>query len=195
MNKGKRMNNHFRTVWNIIFVPGRIVTLSNGLSAIRLLGAWPLYELVRSRQSAWALGFTLFLIFTDFADGYFARKLNQVSELGKVLDPLADKVCTALGMIALHLSYGFPLWLAAVVIGRDTLILLGSVLLLFRLPTVIPSAFPGKITVTVLSALFLAYLLPQPALQKPLEILCLVSIIFSLGYYGRVFYQKFRCSL
>ncbi len=47
--------------------------------------------------------------FTDWADGFFARKLNQVSDLGKILDPIADKIHIGALVIALHYYQGFPL--------------------------------------------------------------------------------------
>jgi CDP-diacylglycerol--glycerol-3-phosphate 3-phosphatidyltransferase len=56
---------------------------------------------------------------TDFLDGYFARKYNMESDLGKLLDPLADKLLIASVMIMLIPLDRVPAWIAAVIIGRE----------------------------------------------------------------------------
>lgn len=59
---------------------------------------------------------------SDWVDGYLARKLNQVTSLGKLLDPLADKILTAAGFIYLT-AIGFcPAWITCVIIGREFLV-------------------------------------------------------------------------
>lgn len=172
---------------------GKVFTLSNFLSFIRLIGAFYLYYLVINHLTEAALLLTFVLIVTDFADGYFARKLNQVSELGKVLDPIADKFCVGLAIIALYQEYGLPFWITALIIGRDVAILIGSLVLVSRLPYVTPSAWPGKIAVSIISFLFLAYLVEAlAAFRFPLEILAIISIIVSSLHYIYVFYKKLK---
>ena len=68
---------------------------------------------------------TLVLMFvgvTDFLDGYLARRFNQVSTLGKVLDPVADRVVLVTGVLAIEVYGAVPAWLAAVVLGRELLV-------------------------------------------------------------------------
>jgi len=175
-----------------IFEKGKIFTLSNFMSFIRLVGAFYLYHLTVIKDINAALLLTVVLVFTDFADGYFARKFNQVSEMGKVLDPLADKFCAALTMIAIYQAYGLPFWVVAVVIGRDVLILLGSIFLVTKLPYVTPSAMPGKIAVTAVAALFLVYLLNFDPLKNPLEWLVFLMVIISFAHYVYLFFKKYR---
>ena len=72
----------------------------------------------------------------DGVDGYIARHYNQRSELGAILDPLADKLLLVSGVVVLSFDHSpylesVPLWLTGTIIGRDTLILIG--LLLIRL--------------------------------------------------------------
>ena len=72
----------------------------------------------------------------DGVDGYIARRYNQRSELGAILDPLADKLLLVAGIILLSLHHEkylphLPLWLTATVISRDVLLLLGMVVIHF----------------------------------------------------------------
>ncbi len=70
----------------------------------------------------------------DGVDGYIARRYNQRSELGAILDPLADKLLLVSGIVVLSFEHGprletIPLWLTGTIIGRDILILVGMVVI------------------------------------------------------------------
>ena len=68
-------------------------------------------------------------IVSDLLDGYIARRLNQQSDLGKILDPIADKLVIGVVILALILSNPkFPLWAFAIVIIRDCLIVTGNII-------------------------------------------------------------------
>jgi cardiolipin synthase (CMP-forming) len=78
------------------------------------------------------LGITSFLLASIFdgVDGYIARRYNQRSELGAILDPLADKLLLVSGVVLLSFDHQpylatIPLWLTATIIGRDLLLLIG----------------------------------------------------------------------
>ena len=174
-----------------IFEKGKVFTFSNFLSFIRIPLGLYLYYLISERIVIYALITIIIVMISDFADGYFARKLNQVSELGKIFDPVGDKFCVALGSIALYNSFGLPLWVVVLIIGRDILILLGSVLLVTRFPFVAPSKWLGKIAVTVISLLLISYLLEVTPAQVPLQILTIIAILASGGQYAINFYQKY----
>jgi CDP-diacylglycerol--glycerol-3-phosphate 3-phosphatidyltransferase len=87
----------------------------------------------------------------DGVDGYIARRYHQISELGKILDPLADKLLLVSGIVALSFNYGnflgqIPLWLTGTIIGRDLLILLGVAVIRFTVgKIVVRPRFTGKI--------------------------------------------------
>ena len=71
---------------------------------------------------------------SDALDGYIAKTFKQTTELGAILDPLADKALLDGVYIALALSGSLPIWLAALVVGRDILIVLGVILIRRRDP-------------------------------------------------------------
>lgn len=180
---------------NKLFRREQIFTFSNLLSFLRLLLGAVIYWFIKSRNLEVALPLIFIAIISDFLDGYMARRLNQISEVGKVLDPLADKFCIALGSIAIYQSYGLPLWVVVVIIGRDLLIILGSLLLMGKLNYVVPSAQPGKLTVSVISLLLLSYLFQISVLYVPLQILTLLFIVVSAAHYGFRFVKSVRQKL
>lgn len=86
---------------------------------------------------------------TDFFDGYFARRFSWNSAFGRVLDPLADKALMAIVYLALWLAGAIPGWLAGIVFGRDLVILAGSVLISLRTAVrEFPPTMAGKISTT-----------------------------------------------
>lgn len=97
----------------------RVWTVPNLLTVSRL-ALLPVYVswLADHRYvaGAWFLGA---LMWTDFFDGWIARKFNQTSELGKVLDPVADRVIFGVGVIAAMIHGAFPGWFGAVVLVRE----------------------------------------------------------------------------
>jgi cardiolipin synthase len=101
----------------------RLWTVPNVLSLLRLASV-PVFVwlFVTDRENAavvlYAAG-----AWTDFFDGLIARRFNQVSELGKLLDPLADRILILALAVALVAREVLPLWLAVTVVGRDLLIL------------------------------------------------------------------------
>ena len=84
-----------------------IKTKSNLLSLFRLLLAIPFWFLLDNFKSDTVRYFTFFLCvfgaITDILDGFLARKFNQVTEMGKIIDPLADKVVIGIIIIKLYL--------------------------------------------------------------------------------------------
>ncbi len=74
----------------------------------------------------WALGTFLFAAFTDFIDGQIARRTNTISEFGKVVDPLADRLLVISVLVALMWRRFMPLWMGLLIVGRDALMLVGA---------------------------------------------------------------------
>lgn len=112
----------------------RIVTGPNLVTLIRILSI-PLFVVLIVRHTTSEVGILVFsaVVATDWVDGWLARRTGQVSELGKVLDPLADRMAIAAGLVALVMRGAFPLWAAALIVARDVvLVAVGGVVLARR---------------------------------------------------------------
>ena len=140
-----------------------IFTISNLLSFIRLIIAVPLWflldEIGNSNSGLSVIVLAVIAIITDYMDGYFARRRNEVTEFGKIIDPIADKVVVAVVAIKLFILGRIPSYFFYIVVGRDLLIFFGGLILSSKLGRVLPSNMLGKITVTVLAFLLLLIIL------------------------------------
>ena len=101
-------------------VSTRLLTLPNLLSVLRLFGV-PLflYLVLGPHADGWAIIVLMVSGATDYVDGKLARAWNQITRLGQLLDPLADRLyilATLYGLTARHI---LPLWLALAIVGRD----------------------------------------------------------------------------
>ncbi|MDH4111422.1 MAG: CDP-alcohol phosphatidyltransferase family protein [Actinomycetota bacterium] len=102
----------------------RLLTVPNLISALRI-AAIPVFWVLIVDDDTTAWGIVLFgvVVATDWVDGTIARRTGQVSELGKVLDPLADRLAIAAGLIALVVRGAFPAWAAGLILARDVAVL------------------------------------------------------------------------
>jgi CDP-diacylglycerol--glycerol-3-phosphate 3-phosphatidyltransferase len=109
----------------------RVWTVPNALSMLRLLGV-PLFLwlLLGPEADGWAIVLLMLAGISDWADGKIARALNQRSQLGTLLDPAADRLYIVATLVALALRDVIPLWLVALLVGRE--VVLAGVLLVLR---------------------------------------------------------------
>lgn len=123
-----------------------IATIPNALSAARILLIPAFVWLIVDRDTTFS-GLLLFgaVVSTDWLDGYVARRTSRVSEVGKVLDPTADRLAIAAGLVALVVRGAFPLWAALLILVRDVGILLAGVVLLLTRSVRIEVRFLGKV--------------------------------------------------
>ena len=168
---------------------GTIFTISNFLSFIRIFFVFPIVHYIHIKQNILVIIIAVIVMITDMLDGFFARKFNQITTLGKVLDPLADKIVIAGGFIALSLYQNFPWWLTALIIARDLFIIIGSLIIFSQKKYVVSSNVLGKITVTIISTLAFCYLLNIKFLITPFSIFVLIVILISALNYLRVFFK------
>jgi cardiolipin synthase len=98
--------------------------LPNLVSVLRLCLAPFVLRAIWNHEYEWALAWLFFAAFTDILDGFLARRLGVVSRSGAYLDPIADKVLLSGTYFVLGYDRVIPLWLTAIVFGRDALMLL-----------------------------------------------------------------------
>jgi cardiolipin synthase (CMP-forming) len=123
----------------------RVWTVPNLLSMARLAGVPVFLWLVLGPEAdGWALGLLMLSGLTDYLDGYLARRLDQTSALGEILDPVADRLYILAVVIGLALRDIIPWWVAVILPLRD-LLLWGLVpLLRTRGYSALPVHFLGK---------------------------------------------------
>ena len=110
----------------------------------------------------------------DGVDGYIARRYNQWSELGTVLDPLADKLLLVSGIVVLSFDHAprlgqIPLWLTGIIIGRDLLLGIGAIVVRLTVGTItVRPRLMGKVATVLQMAVILWILLEWDELSQRL---------------------------
>jgi cardiolipin synthase len=124
----------------------RVLTVPNAISALRI-ALIPVFVWLIVGEDTTTAGLIMFgfVVATDWVDGTIARRTGQVTELGKVLDPVADRLAIAAGLIALAVRGVFPVWAAVLILVRDVAVLLVGVFLLTRRHVRIEVRWIGKV--------------------------------------------------
>ncbi|MFI5201818.1 MAG: CDP-alcohol phosphatidyltransferase family protein [Candidatus Kapaibacterium sp.] len=176
-----------------------IFTPSNLISIMRAMFVLPAIFCIVASQSDTRLYFLVAAIFvaaalTDVLDGIIARKTNTVSELGKIVDPLADKIFIGFVIIAMAVYGLIPLWFIAIILGRDLIILAGGWWAKKKLGIVLPSNYPGKIAVVTVALTLLFMVIRAGISGNPSTLMSLIDFLewtsvalmtVSLFIYGR----------
>ncbi len=121
-------------------------TIPNYLSLARLLMSPIIGHFLYWGNKPLALLLIIIAYLLDVVDGYVARKFNQVSEFGKIIDPIADKVMYAFIAFALLMNNLLPMWFFVFYVLRDLLILLGGFLFAKKIKEVPSANIWGKIS-------------------------------------------------
>lgn len=164
---------------------GRFWTASNVVSLLRLVLTVPIVWLLLHDRNIEAVIVSLVAAATDWVDGRLARATHTVSEWGKVLDPVADKVLVGAVVIVLLIRGLMPMWFVAAVVARDVIIVIGGLVARRVTPVVLPSLMSGKLAV---SAISLAGVFGILRWQTPLDVsigLSCVLMAVSLWDYGK----------
>jgi cardiolipin synthase len=128
-------------------VSGLFKHVPNLLTGLRLASAPAVALLLIGGDDRAALGLFALAGLSDAADGFLAKRFGFATRFGRYLDPAADKLLMLASFLTLTLMGVAPLWLTAIVIGRDLAIVLGVVLVvLLELPVNVEPLFVGKIS-------------------------------------------------
>ncbi len=163
---------------------------ANLLTLARLLMLPAAIRYMRQPDGRWrALGVFGIAMATDVLDGPVARMRQEVSPLGKVLDPVADKLMIDTTAVALSQTCGFPWWATGLLLARDLAIVVGS-MFVYRRRAEISVAHPaGKATTLALAASMLLYLADGPRSGRPALYAAMIPFGASMVVYGKKFLQ------
>jgi len=160
--------------------------LPNAISLLRIALIVPILLLILDGAFGWALALFLLAGFSDGLDGYLAKRFDWHTRLGALLDPVADKLLVAGLFITLAYTQDIPVWLAAVVILRDVVIVAGATVYNFFVRPV--QGEPTRVSKlnTSLQLLFLLFVIsragfdwPEPITLTVLGASVLVTVVIS----------------
>lgn len=123
----------------------RVLTLPNVLSALRLLGV-PLFLwlILVPKADGWAILLLAVSGFTDWLDGYLARRWNQITRVGQLLDPIADRLYILATLVGLLIRGIVPWWFVVILLSRDVVMAVVLWFLKRRGVVGLPVHFLGK---------------------------------------------------
>lgn len=174
-----------------VTVSGRVFTVSNFISFSRVLIAFPIMYIHYRNNLMYNTEIIVMLIYgviSDYLDGLVARKTNTISEVGKMIDPISDKLSAgALFIYTVWLGW-VPTWFLVFFVVRDVLIILGSSFIKVKYGKVAMSTMSGKISVNIISAYWLSvfFLRNMESVHQFLLILSVIIMTISfLDYFNR----------
>jgi len=169
---------------------------SNLISVSRMLLVFPTAYFLSQINEVESYRIVVILFFvaayiTDLLDGFVARKLNQITEFGKIIDPLADKVFVMMIVFQLFWMEEIPAYFFWIIILRDIIIFIGGIYVSKIIGKVLPSNLLGKITVASIAAFLVAIVAGAEQIEWLYNYLLYQSIVLSfasvLGYGVRAY--------
>lgn len=134
-----------------------------------------------SNESLKWIALALFVVasLTDFADGYIARKYNLITNFGKFMDPLADKILTISGMICLIELGRIPSWIVVIIVARE-FIISGFRLIAAENGVVIAANYWGKFKTTFQMIMIILMIMNIPQLQILTDIVMWIALALTI---------------
>ena len=164
----------------------RILTLANAISISRIFFTIPLVLIFEDiahgmTEKLWqAFMLIIVIVLTDYLDGYVARKAEEITNFGKLIDPVADKVCMMVVLIYLIISYKLPFLIFFLTLAiRDIFLIIIGVYLMFSQEEVFQSNRSGKWFIGISALMMVLFLFKNP-LNIPSYILWTSYLISSL---------------
>ena len=169
--------------------------LPNLLAILRILFLpFIFYFLAQDTHSGLIVGLVLIVLAvgSDVLDGYVARRLNQITDLGRILDPLADKLGLGLCVIFIIVHRGFPIWAAVLLFSKDLLTLIAALLMVRRKGFILMSNNWGKLNSWIWVLTVVIYIARIHPFQQWFSILASLSALNCTVQYIRTFLAQYR---
>ena len=178
----------------------RIMTLANSISVSRILLAFPLvyilnfFSIETQKWSLYVWGIILLIVLTDFLDGYVARKAVEITNFGKVIDPVADKICLMVVLTFLIFEYKFPFLLYFILLSiRDVYLIIIGVYLINMQEEVFQSNWTGKWFLGISAMMMATFIFPSPDVVKwTLYAISLLLMAVSTWQYANRYHRYFK---
>ncbi|MBE2254972.1 MAG: CDP-alcohol phosphatidyltransferase family protein [Ignavibacteria bacterium] len=168
--------------------------IPNLLSILRLILLIPLCYLILYKfdtQKSVIILIMILMYITDLSDGYIARRFNQVSETGKIIDPLADKISVTVIAILVFIKGLLPLWFLFIVLLRDVLILFFGLKLEKKTGKVLMSNYPGKIAVLGIGIVLLLNLMQISVITEFISYFYYIILILII-YSSYLYFKRYK---
>lgn len=168
-------------------VSGRVFTFSNFISFSRFFVAFPVVILHYKNNLSYdwiTIVLILYAGFSDYLDGLVARKTNTVSEVGKVIDPISDKLCAVILFIYTVWLGWVPLWFLLINVVRDSLIMIGSSFIKIKYGKVAMSTMTGKIYVNILGVYWIAVFFFRDEVLVHEYLLYISSVVMVISFFA-----------
>lgn len=168
-----------------------ILTIPNLLSLFRLL-LIPAIVLLYAKEYHYAsVSLILLSAITDIVDGWIARHFNMISDFGKFLDPVADKLTQIALLSCLLIRYPWTILLIGLLVIKDLFQLIYGIIVLKKTDMMNSAKWFGKLnTVVLYTSMILLFLMPNipEAIATVILIVCGVAMLCSMILYGRFFH-------
>ena len=178
----------------------RIMTLANSISISRILLAFPLVYILNvfsleTQEMAYAVwGIILLIVLTDFLDGYVARKTDQITNFGKMIDPVADKICLVVVLTFLIFEYKLPFLIFFLLLSiRDVYLIIIGVYLINMQEEVFQSNWTGKWFLGISTIMMAVFIFPSPEwVRWSLYAISLLLMVLSTWQYSKRYHRYFK---
>ena len=173
-----------------IFIP-------NLLSIVRIALVYPILNNIFLGNFILSIIYFIIASITDALDGFLARKMNWQTQLGKILDPVADKLLLSGTIFILWLNAYIPFYIFVIFISRDIIILLGAAIKMTLIESATPLPnFLGKFT-TILQIVYIAVIYLKEIVNidftlLPLDIFILCITVLSLVVYSNNWFKDIK---
>ena len=174
--------------------PLKVITFANGLSLFRAFLAVPIVYFISIDNLRWTIIIILFAVLTDFLDGILARSAGEVTDIGKMLDPVADKIViiSVILYLILDTERQFPLWFLILYLVRDIVISLNSIYILNHKSVVLSSNLIGKWSIGITALSVFMYVLKFEVYGLYLIYAATILLIISWYQYIRTHLSFFK---